>query len=63
VWLGSDGVYLIRPQITDMDPFVAEQQIEEVIPYDWDDEETKFEVEDYYDDLAAGLPLDSSYEF
>lgn len=36
---------------------------EEMTPMDWDDEQTRYEVEDYYDDLAAGLPLDSSYEF
>lgn len=29
----------------------------------YDDEETKFQVEDYYDDLASGLPLDSFNDF
>jgi hypothetical protein len=47
-----------------MDPFLDELQIEEMNPYlDWDDEETKFQVEDYYDDLASGLPLDSFNDF
>jgi hypothetical protein len=48
-----------------MDPFLDELQIEEMNPFfDWDDEETKFQVEDYYyDDLASGLPLDSSNDF
>jgi hypothetical protein len=46
-----------------MDPFLYEQQIDEMIPFDWDDEETRFEVEDYYDDLAFGLPFDSSNDF
>ncbi len=29
----------------------------------YDEEETKFEVEDYYDDLAFGLPLESTNDF
>ena len=45
-----------------MDPFLYEQQSDEMIPFDWD-EETRFEVEDYYDDLSFGLPLDSSNDF
>ena len=33
--------------------------------YDWDDEETRYEVEEYYgyDDLAFGLPLDSGNDY
>ena len=35
--------------------------------YDWDDEETRSEIEEYYDygydDLAFGLPLDSGNDF
>ena len=46
-----------------MDPFLKNQQIDEMIPFDWDDEQTKYEVEDYYDDLSEGLPLDSSNDF
>ena len=46
-----------------MDPFLYKQQIDEMIPFDWDDEETRFEVEDHYDDLAFGLPFDSSNDF
>lgn len=46
-----------------MNPFLYETQIDEMIPFDWDDEETRFEVEEYYDDLAAGLPFDSANDF
>jgi hypothetical protein len=46
-----------------MNPFLEEQQIDELIPFDWDEEQTKFEVEDYYDDLAFGLPLESGNDF
>jgi hypothetical protein len=47
-----------------MNPFLDTPQIEELLDFGiFDDEFTKIEVEDYYDDLAAGLPLDSSYEF
>jgi hypothetical protein len=48
-----------------MDPFLAEQQTDEMIPFDWDDEKTKSEVEEYYgyDDLSFGLPLDSTNDF
>jgi formate-dependent nitrite reductase cytochrome c552 subunit len=46
-----------------MNPFLEEQQIDELIPFDWDEEQTKSEVEDYYDDLAFGLPLDSGNDF
>lgn len=45
-----------------MNSFLDQIQIDEDPFCDWD-EEVKQEVEDYYDDLAAGLPLDSSYEF
>jgi hypothetical protein len=33
--------------------------------YDWDDEETKSEIEEHYgyDDLSADLPLDSGNDF
>jgi hypothetical protein len=33
--------------------------------YDWDDEETKFEVEEYYDydDLSAGIDFANSNDF
>jgi hypothetical protein len=40
-----------------MNHFLEEQQIDEMIPLDWDEEQTKFEVEDYYDDQS-----DSSFE-
>ena len=46
-----------------MDPFLYQEQIDEMIPFDWDDDQTKYEVEDYYDDLAEGLPLGSSNDF
>jgi len=47
-----------------MNPFLDTPQIEELIEFNyWDDEETKIEVEDYYDDLASGIPFDSSYDF
>ena len=47
-----------------MNPFLDTPQIEELTEFNyWDDEETKFEVEDYYDDLASGIPFDSSYDF
>jgi hypothetical protein len=45
-----------------MNPFLDQVQIDEDPFCDWD-EDTKQEVEDFYDDLAEGLPLDSSYEF
>lgn len=47
-----------------MNPFLDKIQIEETDPfYDEWDNETKYEVEDYYDDLSFGLPLESSYDF
>lgn len=45
-----------------MDPFVAEM-IEEDSIFDPFDEETRREVEDYYDDLSEGISLDSTYDF
>jgi formate-dependent nitrite reductase cytochrome c552 subunit len=46
-----------------MDPFLCDEQVEELIPFDWDDEETKFEVENYYDDLAEGIDFSNSNDF
>jgi phage terminase large subunit-like protein len=46
-----------------MNPYIEEQQIDELIPLDWDDEETKFEVEDYYDDLTAGIDFSNTNDF
>jgi len=46
-----------------MNPYIEEQQIDELIPFDWDDEETKFEVEDYYDDLTAGIDFSNTNDF
>lgn len=46
-----------------MDRYLDTPQIDEFIPLDWDDEETRYEVEEFYDDLAAGLPLDSANDF
>ena len=47
-----------------MNPFIDDSQIEELNNFGfYDDEETKFEIEEFYDDLAAGLPLDSSNDF
>ena len=46
-----------------MNPFLDTPQIEEQDSFqDWDDE-TKQVVEDYYDDLSYGLPLESSNDF
>jgi hypothetical protein len=45
-----------------MNPYIEEQQIEEQ-QIDWDDEESKFDAADLYDDLAFGLPLDSGNDF
>jgi hypothetical protein len=45
-----------------MNSFLDKQQSDEMIPFDWD-EESKFEVEEYYDDLAFGLPLESGNDF
>jgi hypothetical protein len=46
-----------------MNHYLDTPQIDEFIPIDWDDEETRNEIEEYYDDLAAGLPLDSANDF
>jgi hypothetical protein len=46
-----------------MDPYTEKQQLDEMIPFDWDDEETKFDAADLYDDLAFGLPLESGNDF
>jgi len=47
-----------------MNPFLDTPQIEELIEFDyWDDEETKFEVEDYYDDLTAGIDFSNTNDF
>jgi hypothetical protein len=47
-----------------MDYFATDPQIEELTDFGFhDDEETKQEVEDYYDDLAFGLPFDSTNDF
>ena len=46
-----------------MNHFLDTPQIDELIPYDWDDEETRYEINEYYDDLASGLPLDSQHDF
>jgi len=51
-----------------MNHFIEDPQIEEAISFGfYDDEETLREVEAFYDaeydDLAAGLPLDSSHDF
>lgn len=45
-----------------MDPFLDKQQIDEMIPFDWDDEETKFDVEDY-DDASFESLLASGNDF
>jgi hypothetical protein len=51
-----------------MNHFIQDSQIEESISFGfYDDEETQREIESFYDeeydDLAAGLPLDSSNDF
>ena len=46
-----------------MNHYLDDPQIDEFIPYDWDDEETRHEINEYYDDLAAGLPLESHHDF
>jgi hypothetical protein len=48
-----------------MTAYTETPQIEESYGFDFleDDEIAKAETEMYYDDLAEGLPLDSSYEF
>lgn len=52
-----------------MNPFNTDLQIEELTEFGfYDDEETLRQVneyydEDYYDDLAAGIPFNSSNDF
>jgi hypothetical protein len=48
-----------------MNPFLEEQQIDELIPFEWDDEETKFEVESFYeyDDLTDGIDFSNTNDF
>lgn len=46
-----------------MDPFLQELQIEELNGFDFYDEETKFEVEDYYDDASFSDFLNSGNDF
>jgi hypothetical protein len=51
-----------------MNHFIEDPQIEEAISFGfYDDEETQREIESFYDeeydDLAAGLPLDSTHDF
>jgi hypothetical protein len=49
-----------------MNPFLDTPQIEELIEFDyWDDEETKFEVESFYeyDDLTAGIDFSNTNDF
>jgi hypothetical protein len=49
-----------------MNHFLDTAQIEEMNGfdfYDQDEELTKQMIEDYYDDLAFGLPLDSNNDF
>jgi hypothetical protein len=47
-----------------MDYFTTDPQIEELDSFGfYDEEETKQTIEDYYDDLSFGLPLDSSNDF
>jgi hypothetical protein len=47
-----------------MNPFLDTPQIEELDSFqDWDDETTKFEVEDYYDDRSFSGLLNSGNDF
>lgn len=47
-----------------MNHFLDDQQIEELNAFDFfDDEETKREINDFYDDLSEGLPLNINYDF
>jgi hypothetical protein len=49
-----------------MDYFATDPQIEELMEFGfYDDETTKFEVEDYYDydDLAAGIDFNNTNDF
>ena len=46
-----------------MNPFLDTPQIEEQDSFqDWDDDQSRFEVEDF-DDLSYGLPFESSNDF
>lgn len=45
-----------------MKPFFEEGENEDIILSDWYDD-VRIEMEDYYDDLTEGLPLDSDLEF
>jgi len=44
--------YLDTPQIEDLSDFLA-----------WVDEETKFEIEEYYDDLTSGIDFSNTNDF
>jgi hypothetical protein len=49
-----------------MKSYIEEQQIEELTDFDiWDDEETKFEVESFYeyDDLTDGIDFSNTNDF
>jgi len=47
-----------------MDSFLYDPQIEELNGFDfYDDEETKFDVEDYYDDASFAELLNSGNDF
>ena len=49
-----------------MDPFIDEPQIEELMEFGFfDDETTKFEVEEHYDydDLSAGIDFSNTNDF
>lgn len=47
-----------------MNPFLDDLQIEELDSFqDWDDDQTKFEVEDYYNDSSFSELLNSKNDF
>ena len=47
-----------------MNYLINDPQIEELSEFGfYDDDETKQLIEEYYDDLSEGLPLDSNYDF
>jgi hypothetical protein len=49
-----------------MNPFLDAPQIEELMEFGfYDDEETKFQVEDYYDydDLSVGIDFSNTNDF
>jgi hypothetical protein len=47
-----------------MNPFLDTPQIEELDSFqDWDDEETKSEIEEYYDDSSFSELLNSGNDF